>query len=124
MKTIKEGNVNKVKGMKEFIKDYKRPDGQPVKYNIISSWFSDHNQWPVTVQEIKKTIYNNAVTEANKGDKWLNKKELAKQIGMKNERELFNFIKYYKNNAPGVLKQLDSVEIKVSIINDHNRYLD
>ena len=113
LETIKEGKVNKVKGMKDFIKDYKRPDGKPVKYNIISSWLSDNNKWPVTAQEIKKTIYNNAVTEANEGDKWLNKKTLANNIGMKNERELFNFTKYYKNIG-GKLKELDSVEIKVS----------
>ena len=110
---IKEGDINKVKGFKDFTKNYTRPDGKPIKYNIISSWLTDNNQWPLQAQEIKRTIYNNAVNEANKGDKWIHKKTLANNMGMKNERELFNFTKYYKNIG-GKLKELDSVETKMT----------
>ena len=110
---IKEGDINKVKGFKDFTKNYTRPDGKPIKYNIISSWLTDNNKWPLQAQEIKRTIYNNAVNEANKGDKWINKKTLANNIGMKNERELFNFTKYYKNIG-GKLNELDSVETKMT----------
>jgi len=113
-KAIEEGNITKIKGMNDFFKkkEYKTPDGKPVRYSTVSSYLRNHNKAPLPPQEIKKIIYNNAVMKANQEDKWISKKKLAQQIGLKNEKELSSFTTY--NTERGAkLKELDSVNTKM-----------
>ena len=114
---IKEGNVTKIKSLREFFNEgkYKNEKGDLINRSTFESWVKNNNKRPVATKDIFKAIYNNTVTKANAGEKWISIGDFARSMGLTGEGRIASgqLQEWTKSHKTG-LKELDSIETKVT----------
>ena len=114
---IKEGNITKIKSLREFFNEgkYKNEKGDLINRSTFESWVKNNNKRPVATKNIFKSIYNNAITKANASEKWISTGDFARSLGLKGEGRIASgqLQEWTKSHKTG-LKELDSIETKVT----------